>query len=719
MRALVLLLLSIIAVHGRVVEYDLNISEQRWSPPGHREARAITVNGGIPGPTIRFKVGDTARIRVHNKLKKESTSIHWHGLLLPNAQDGVPGVTTPPIEPGTTHTFEFPITHSGTYWYHSHTTLQEQIGVFGSIVIEPKGGEAVKADHDHVVVLSDWTKGSAEEIMRTLNRESEWYEFKKGSMQSVTGAAKAGALKEFWQRERTRMPAMDISDVAYDAFLANGRESTTIPGKPGETVRVRFINAAAATYFYLQSANGPLRIVAADGPDVQPIQVRRLFIGMAETYDLLVTIPKTGKWELRATAQDGSGHASMWFGEGEEHPAPEVPLPDNYRMDAHLMAAMEDMDSKPMTNAQALANEPERPLSPYSRLKALKSTELPANLPRRTITLRATGDMERYIWSFNGKTFAEDGVIPIKKGEIIRLELINDTMMHHPLHLHGHFFRLLLGQGKLSPLKHTIDLPPMGRRTVEFEANDRGDWLFHCHLLYHMHAGMTRIFSYQDDNWQPPASDESVSSGGHSDKSKMEHMPGMSGMAGMPGSSGSSAHQGGLSHTPDGGGHEHDPLYFLLDGTLQSHMSEGRVTVKNSHNDWYANWEVGYPDDDTDYEIDLGWRRYFNPNFSTILGWRMTNEEDFEDRIFAGVEYRLPYLILSSLEVDSEGDVRVGLNKRLQLTDRVNLFTEIQYDTGSQWEWSAGTEVLLNKPFSLITQYHSEYGFGGGFRFRF
>ncbi|RYD33816.1 MAG: hypothetical protein EOP86_12460 [Verrucomicrobiaceae bacterium] len=362
MKVLVLLLLSILAAHGRVVEYDLSISEQRWSPPGHPAARAITVNGGIPGPTIRFKVGDTARIRVHNKLRKETTSIHWHGLLLPNEQDGVPGVTTPPIEPGTTHTFEFPIIHSGTYWYHSHTALQEQIGVFGSIVIEPRSGEPVKADRDHVVVLSDWTRGSAEEIMRTLNRESEWYKFKKGSMQSLTGAAKAGALKEFWQRERSRMPAMDISDVAYDAFLANGRESTTIPGKPGETVRVRFINAAAATYFYLQSANGPLRIVAADGPDVQPIQVRRLLIGMAETYDLLVTIPKAGKWELRATAQDGSGHASLWFGEGGEHPAPDVPKPDNYRMDAHLMAAMDDMDSKPVTNAQALANEPARPL---------------------------------------------------------------------------------------------------------------------------------------------------------------------------------------------------------------------------------------------------------------------------------------------------------------------------------------------------------------------
>ncbi len=709
MKTIIFLLLSSLVAQARIVEYDLNIAETRWAPAGLPQARAITVNGGIPGPTIRFRVGDTARIRVHNHLKGETTSIHWHGLLLPNEQDGVPEVTTPPIQPGTTHTFQFPITHAGTYWYHSHTDLQEQIGVYGSIVILPRDGEAIRTDHDHVVVLSDWSRESPEEIMRTLVRDSDWYELKKGSTQSLLGAAKAGALSDFWQRERTRMPAMDISDIAYDAFLANGRQSLTLPGKPGETVRLRIINAGASTYFYLQSATGPLRIVAADGPAVEPIRIKRLLIGMAETYDVILTIPDRGKWELRATAQDGSGHSSIWLGDGMEHPAPKTPKPNNYRMDDHLMAPMEDMDMKPMSEAAALAHEPERPLSPYARLRALKSTELPAHLPRRTITLRATGDMERYIWSFNGKTFAEDGVIPIKKGEVIRIELINDTMMHHPLHLHGHFFRVLMGQGARSPLKHTIDLPPMSKRTIEFEANDRGDWLFHCHLLYHMHAGMTRIFSYQDENWQPPGKPKP---GTNIICNNICCLPG------NPDAMTGSVDPRMLSHHPHAGGHDHDMLYFILDGTIQNHLSEGRATLRNSRNDWYAEWELGNPDD-LEYEIDLAWRRYFNPNLSALGGLRFTNEDNAEDRAFLGVEYRLPYLIESSLQIDSEGDLRATLGKRLQLTNRISTFAELQYDTGSAWEWSVGADYLLTKSLSLTTQYHSEYGFGGGLRFRF
>lgn len=710
MKTIVLFLLAAtLATHARLVEYDLFIDERSWAPPGHRETPAITVNDGIPGPTLRFRVGDTARIRVHNRMQRQDTSIHWHGILLPNEQDGVPHVTTPPILPGTTHTFEFLITHAGTYWYHSHTGLQEQEGVFGSIVILPKTGEPIRADHDHVVVLSDWTRESGAEVLRTLVRGSDWYSYKKGSTQSLLGAARTGALKDFWQRERTRMPAMDISDVAYDAFLANGRQSIDLPGRPGETVRLRFINAGASTYFYLQSATGPLKIIAADGPAVRPILVNRLLIGMAETYDVLVKVPPSGKWEIRATAQDGSGHSSTWLGSGESHPAPDIPKPDNYRMDDHMMAALQQMEEEPMTDAQALAAEPPRPLPPYSRLRSPVSTALPANLPRRTITLRATGDMERYIWSFNGKTFAEDGIIPIKKGEVVRIELINDTMMHHPLHLHGHFFRVLMGQGSHSPLKHTIDLPPMSRRTIEFEANDRGDWLFHCHLLYHMHAGMTRIFSYQDDTWQPPGKPKP---GGNIVRNDLCCVPG------DPDANTGSLDPRQLAHVPHAGGHDHDMLHLYATGTLQTHLSEGILTLRNSRNDWFAAWEIG-DFDDAAVEVDLGWKRYLTPNFSTLLGWRFTNHDDAEDRAFAGVLYRLPYLIDSSLQIDSEGDLRVGLSKELQLTDRIRGFAEIQYDTGSEWEWSVGAEYLLNKPFSLITQYHSEYGFGGGIGFRF
>lgn len=721
--AILMLLAPAAAIQARVVVYDLEIAEQTWSPADDvKPIRALTINGGIPGPTIRFREGDIARIRVHNRLRNEETSIHWHGVLLPNAQDGVPHITTPPIKPGTTHTFEFPLKHSGTYWYHSHTGLQEQRGVYGSIVIDPKGGEPVKAARDHVVVLSDWTTESPSEVMRTLMRGSEWYALRKGSVQSLTGAAKAGALKDFWERERTRMPAMDISDVAYDAFLANGKRSIQLPGKPGERVRLRFINAAASTYFYLESAIGPMTMVAADGPAVRPLPIKRLLVGMAETYDVIVTVPPSGQWEVRATAQDGSGHAAVLLGSGEAHPAPEIPRPDLYRMD-YMMAGMDEMEGMDMkgmnhaamsmqgTDHEGMGHgdmkgmdhgsstmkdmdhgspamkgmnhgtmdhgsvESPRPLPPYSKLRARGTTAFAASHPRRTIPLRLTGDMERYVWSFNGKTMAEDGVIKIKRGEVLRLEMVNDTMMHHPIHLHGHFFRVLEGQGSDAPLKHTIDVPPMSRRTIEFEADETGDWLFHCHLLYHMHAGMARVFSYEEQ---------------------------------------------GTDHAPHLGEHAHDPLYVMLDGSLQSHMSEGMLTLRNSRNDFFGMWDAGYGDvDETEYEIDLGWKRYFTPNFSTVLGWRFTNMEDEEDRAFAGIQYRLPYLVWSSAQLDSEGDLRLGLAKSLQITDRLGVFADVQYDTGSEWEWSLGADYILTKQFSLITQYHSEYGLGGGLSFRF
>ncbi len=679
-RFLLTLLLYTTLSHAGEVEYDLDIAEQRWSPDRElRPVRALTVNGSIPGPTLRFREGDFARIRVHNRLKSEETSVHWHGLLLPNEQDGVPYVTTPPIQPGTTHTFEFPLKHAGTYWYHSHTGLQEQSGVYGSIVVEPRGGLGEATDRDEVIVLSDWTRERPAEVMRTLMSGNEWYALKKGSIQSVAGAIRAGELDSFVEREKSRMPAMDVSDVAYDAFLANGKRSFGLPVRNGETVRLRFINAGAATYFYLQSATGPLKIIAADGPAVRPIRVNRLLMGMAETYDVLVTVPAEGRWEVRATAQDGSGHASIWLGEGEDYPAPEIPRPNLYNMDDHLLAALEDDDTViPATDAEALAAEPERPLPPYARLRSPESTRLDASLPRRTIDLRLTGDMERYIWSFNGKTMAEDGVIKIKRGEVLRLELINDTMMHHPLHLHGHFFRVLDSRDLSdAPLKHTVDLPPMGKRTIEFEANESGDWLFHCHLLYHMHMGMARVFSYEEQ---------------------------------------------GPDHVPDLGEHDEDPLYFMASGSFQSHMGMGMAGLMNSRNDYYAMWDLHWDDDIPDvshYEIDLVWSRYLGPNLSTVLGARLTNEHGRRDRAFGGVEYRLPYLIDSFAQVDSEGDFRFGLGKSLRMTDRISLFGAVEYDTGSEWEWSAGAEYLLTKQFSLISEYHSEHGIGGGLSFRF
>lgn len=683
----------------RVVAYDLVIAEQKIRPAG-KPVRALTVNGSIPGPVLRFHEGDVARIRVHNHLRDETTSIHWHGLLVPPAQDGVPEVTTPLILPGTTHTFEFPIRQAGTYWFHSHTQLQEQSGVYGSIVITPKGGERFEVARDYVLQLSDWTNLDPYQVQRELWRGGEYFALKKGNMQSLTGALKDGALKPYLSNQWARMMPMDVSDVAYDAFWINGRQRSMLKGRPGERIRLRLINSAASTYFYTESATGKMTLVAADGMPVEPVEVQRLLIGMAETYDVLITLPADGRWEFRATAQDGSGHASVFLGEGvAQHAAPEVPKPDLYRMD-HLLDAALNEDHEGMHNAG-------RPAAPYPLLRALRPTALPAGRPVRTIPLRLTGDMERYQWSFNGKTMAEDALIPVKKGEVLRFELVNDTMMHHPLHLHGHFFRLLNRHGDHSPLKHTLDIPPMGRATLEFEANEVGDWLFHCHLLYHMMSGMTRIVSYQ--NPLPDAEEPMKSPGLRSGSGSAPHAHAGKGMR----------QWNGVREVPLGD-HGHEHWAFWGEASLQSHLSTGMVDVRRRHDDFYLLWEAGWEGvDDVEFEADFLYERYLDPNLRAFAGWRFTNEEDAEHRGIAGLRYRLPLFVWSSVLADTEGDFEFAFSKALQVTDRLSVFGEVSYDTKDEWEWSGGATFMLGRSFSLIGQYHSKFGLGGGVVLRF
>ena len=686
MKPFLFLLLTLIPIHAKIVEYQLTVAEEPWAPTGLKPIRALTVNGGIPGPTLRFRVGDTARITVQNRLKREETSVHWHGLLIPNAQDGVPYLTTPPIKAGISRVFEFPLKHPGIYWYHNHTGLQEQLGVYGSIVVEPRNGEPIRADAEHVLVLSDWTRENPNEVMRTLMSGSDWYAIRKGNAQSISGAMKAEALGDYFQRERSRMAPMDVSDIAYDAFLINGQKQVELGGKPGQKIRLRVINAGASSYFYLQSSAGAMTIVAADGPPVSPLISKRMLIGMAETYDLIVTVPKDGKWEFRATSQDGSGHASAFFGSGEIHPAQDPPTPNLYSMDHMLSGALDAMDSHGEMDT-------DRPAAPYAKLHSPIATTFQKNAPRRTLELRLTGDMERYVWSINGKTAREDGVIKITRGEILRMEFINDTMMHHPMHLHGHFFRVIDGDDDAhAPLKHTIDVPPMGRRTIEFLADYQGDWLFHCHLLYHMHAGMSRVFSTDDQ---------------------------------------------GEDHVPNLGEMAEDPLYFMAMGNIQNHMSMGMITMMNARNDLTFAWDVGFHSDgganhapmsgmtavhnhdDYQYEADLLWKRYIDPNLKTVLGHRWTNDIEAENRFIGGIEYRLPYIIRSSVTLDSEGDARITAMKDFQLTPRLSFMMNAEYDTGSQLQWSAGLNYTLTKNLSLITEYDSDHGFGGGIGFRF
>lgn len=694
----VLLIATVLgAADSPVTAYTLEIAETTLSPAG-TSREALTINGGVPGPVLRFRVGDQADILVRNRLSREETSIHWHGLLVPNSEDGVPYTTTPPIPPGQERRFRFPLTHAGTYWYHSHTGLQEQRGVYGAIVIEP-ADSSIPVDRDEVLILSDWTDESPTEVVRTLMRGSDWYAIRKGTAQSILGAATAGHLGDYLVRERARLPPMDVSDVAYDAFLVNGKREVEIPAKPGERVRLRVINAGASTYFYLHSASGPLTIVSADGTDVQPIQQQRLLIGMAETYDILYTVPASGAWELRATAQDGSGHASVFLGAGARLGVEPMAPINPYSMSQAMAAVLDQLDdSGSLNDPEALAAESTRPLPPYKRLRAIQPTTLPADAPVRTIDLRLTGDMVRYIWSINGKTIGEDSTIPVRRGEVLRLVLINDTMMHHPMHLHGHFFRLLMNGGPpaaFAPLKHTVDVPPMSRRTIEFLANEDKDWLFHCHLLYHHKNGMARVFSYEGQG--------------------SDHRP---------------QHEDG------------DVFYPMLDATLLSNLSYGRLALMNQRNDLALNWDTGWgrPRDieEADYEVDLTWLRYWNARWSTFAGVRGTNQRHGDgDSMFgtrsatvelgneadavamAGVIHRLPFNIDATLSLTSAGDARLGVSKALQLTERLSAPLRVEYDTAQDAMAMGGLSYTLAKSVSAVVLYDTEDRFGAGVALRF
>ena len=294
-----------------------------------REKKAMTVNDSLPAPVLRFKEGNQAVIHVTNKMDVES-SVHWHGILLPNFQDGVPYLTTPPIQPGKTYTFTFPLRHSGTYWYHSHTGLQEQRGLYGAIVIEPKKRQW-KYEKDLVLVLSDWTDENPKEVLRTLKRGSEWYSVKKQTTQSLYRVIKGGALSAQFQLWKQRMPGMDISDVYYPAFLMNGKRKQTYPRfKGGERVRLRIINAGASTYFQL-SFGLKVLLISADGVDVSPVPMGTMLNAIGETYDFLLTLPRGKSVEVRATAQDGSGFSSAVIGTGDLLKAPVPEKPDLIR----------------------------------------------------------------------------------------------------------------------------------------------------------------------------------------------------------------------------------------------------------------------------------------------------------------------------------------------------------------------------------------------------
>ena len=775
---------------AETVAYELTIAQENVTV-ADTSAKAMTINGTVPGPTLRFREGDTARIVVHNRMA-EPTSIHWHGILVPPNMDGVPYVSFPPIEPGTSFTYEFPIRQSGTYWYHSHSSLQEQSGVYGAIVIEPRHHhQQADPSEDHVILFSDWTSDDPHAVLRTLKRGSEWYVVEKGSGQSILGAARTGRLGAYFSRELQRMPAMDIADVAYDYFLANGQPEYAVDAQSGQRLRLRIINGSATTYFHLEFAGGPMTIVAADGLDVQPLEQQRFLVAVAETYDVLVTIPHGGAHELRATAHDGSGYASVWLGKGQRIPAPDVPKPDLYQGMGHGSAssvwaltpagAMGMSDAKvdagafdepgmagmtmdhgadakhgdhmppdqtmshdqhvqpkdsdrhdghpsnqkahgmppaekdkreaghsvngsagirhaerggkkygksfrlfasDVSSMKAVAADgidPRRPWPPYAQLRAIEPTAFAADKPVREIRLTLDGDMERYVWFLNNRPLSESDVIRIREGEVVRFILINRTMMHHPMHLHGHFFRVLNGQGDHAPLKHTVDVAPMSTTVIEFFANEFGDWLFHCHLLYHMKSGMSRVIHY--NAYQPEPEVAAV-------QSKLFK----------------------------------ESWYFWGEADALSNMTEGALTLSDTRNIFQAYWEVGWQDvDKTDWEALLTYDRSFNRFFSVLVGADFLGEGSSteETRGVFGLRYLLPLNIETTAWVDTDGGARVIADKEFTLTPRLSLIGEVEYDTHDKWEGKAGISYTVTKNFSLLGQWHSEFGWGGGLQVRF
>ncbi len=759
---------------GALVRYDLTIAREPVRIAG-KTVVGITVNHEIPGPTLYFREGDTARIRVHNSMSVP-TSVHWHGLLVPPGMDGVPLVSFPPIQPGSTFTYQFPIRQSGTYWYHSHSDLQEQAGLYGAIVILPRRESKGRKLPEHVVVLSDWTHENPHAVNRLLKRGSEWYALEKGSAQSLLGALKIGMTGAYFKREVLRMPPMDIADVAYDCFLANGKPQASFPAVPGRRCRIRIVNGSATTYFYLEFAGGPMTIVAADGMPVRPVREKRFLIAVAETYDVLIQAPAApGAYELRATAQDGSGHASIWLGTGERHPAPDIPRPNLYqtmgRMSLKRIFALTPAGSIGMTDRDVRAGKfdrpgmagkapgaggmpgmtgggpasggklrlpgmaaehapcrsdspripakgsgekpqiespcsgkrfawnfgwlasdaassgrlamdgkgPERPWAPYAALRALKPTAFPPERPVRIIRITLDGDMERYVWTLNNKTLSESDMIRIKKGETVRFILINRTMMHHPMHLHGHFFRVLNGQGKFSPWKHTVDVAPMSTTVIEFAADEFGDWFFHCHLLYHMKAGMARVVHYD----------------GYSVSPRLQAL------------------RSGLKS---------DPWIGMGGADVLSNMTEGEVSLSNTRNILAAEWEVGWGDvDSIQSESLLSYNRYFNRFFTILVGADTfaTNGSIEKTRGVLGFHYLLPLNLLSTTWCDTRGGARFRLAKNLQLTPRLSLTGDIQYDTHDRWEGAGGVSYRVSRDFLLRVQWHSEYGWGAGIRWEF
>ena len=480
---------------------------------------ATVINGSLPAPVLHFKEGETVTINVTNHLK-EWSSIHWHGLLLPFAMDGVPGISYKGIAPGETFTYQFPILQSGTYWYHSHSGFQEQKGMMGAIVIEPRDGETIKADCDHVVMLSDWTDENPMVLLNKLKSESDFDNYQQPTAERFIADVRKNGWKDTVENRKMwnemRMSPTDFSDLSAGTYtyLVNGtnpKSNWTGLFSKGDKVRLRFINGSAQTIFDVRIPGLKLTVIGTDGQLVEPVTVDEFRIAVAETYDVLVE-PSDDAYTIFAQNIDRSGFTRGTLAIRDGLSAP-VPALDKIQW-LSMGDMMGDMSGKttvkhasteysfstdmhvdsPRTNLDDpgvnLRDNGRRVLT-YADLRSIGHANEEQSEPTREMELHLTGNMERYIWGFDGLTFQESTPVRIAKGERVRITLVNDTMMTHPMHLHGMWSDLRAENGDFQVRKHTIMVQPAQK--ISFDVTgEEGRWAWHCHLLYHMESGMFR-----------------------------------------------------------------------------------------------------------------------------------------------------------------------------------------------------------------------------------
>ena len=744
---LLLVMLTAGSLHAqKVVRYDLYVKDTLVNYAG-KEKRAIAVNGQIPMPTLTFTEGDIAEIVVHNQLK-ESTSLHWHGVFLPNKEDGVPYLTQEPIAPGAVYTYRFPIIQNGTHWYHSHSGLQEQIGMYGNFVMKKREDDKTfRKGIDDLptvpIILSEWTNLNPDNIDRMLHNANDWAAIKKGATQSYVEAIREGHFKTKLKNEWKRMLAMDVSDVYYDKILINGANSTDLKSfdgkklKAGDKVRLRISNGGASSYFWLRYAGGKMTVVASDGNDVEPIEVDRLIIAVSETYDVVVTIPEDGlSYEFLATTEDRTQSASYFIGNGVKQlisPLPRLKYFEGMKMMNDMMKMNGDLDDMGMNmslnqmdmnvvmypeitgdakqkdakqktdhsqHGMNMDNAPNRYNANaladivtlnYAMLKSPYNTVLPKEAPVKELKFTLTGNMNRYVWSMDNKILSETDKIPVKKGEVLRITIYNNSMMRHPMHLHGFDFRIINGKGENAPLKNVMDIMPMETNTIEFLANEEGDWFFHCHILYHMMAGMNRVFAVGDyENPYLP------------DKAKAYKM--LQRESNMP--------------------------HFMAQNDFATNGNDGEAMFQNARWSLGTEWRLGY-NDMHGYEVEthlgrfIGKMQWFMPFIGFDWRYRRMGEDEHEKNIFGqknkkdsrsavslGFVYTLPMLVNFQAEVYHDGIARLQLMREdIPISKRLRA----GFMANTDLEYMVDLRYVLNKNMGVRTHYDSDMGFGVGF----